>query len=53
MGIRFVDDVGAPLAVTAIDLISETVKPEGHSFSSCFAPLPSLGRLMGEGRKRR
>lgn len=34
MGIKLIEDVGAPLAVTAIDLIVETTRPDWNEWAS-------------------
>ena len=34
MAINFVDDIGAPLAVVAADLVIETIKPEWNEYAS-------------------
>ncbi|KKL52922.1 hypothetical protein LCGC14_2280630 [marine sediment metagenome] len=34
MAMRWMDDVGAPLAVTAIDLVTETVAPQWNEYAA-------------------
>ena len=50
MGIRMVEDIGAPLAVTAIDLIVEKTKPEWNTWASYIVAVGSyVGAWMGWG----
>lgn len=50
MRIDFVNDLGAPLAVTAVDLVTETVKPEWNEWAAyACAALGYGGSYMGYG----
>ena len=50
MAIRMVEDIGAPLAVTAIDLIVEKTKPEWNTWASYIVAVGSyVGAWMGWG----
>ena len=50
MAIRLVPDVGAPLAVTAVDLITETTAPDWNEWASYIMAIGGyLGASMGWG----
>jgi len=50
MAIRLVPDVGAPLAVTAVDLITETTAPDWNEYAAyIMAAGGYLGAFMGWG----